>query len=174
MHSFVSRYRESSNPAFFLDFEAGWSLADPSVGRLYTMHHFAWSESVKLFTPLSQNHSLFSSAEEDLYDQYNSYYILGFKNALLTPKEYVDKLTDYREENKALNFISAYYSSICQVNIILKVGFGVGDLKRDIDQIASTDQLIGAPYQLRVGYIIRTKFADICGYFLLSTNKLRG
>ena len=164
MHSFISGHTESSNPAFFFNSQGGWDFADSSVYKLYAMQHFVHLECVKLFSPIYQTHSLFTYDEEDLIDQYNNYFILGFKNALLTPKEYLDKLTDYSEENKTLNYISAYFSSACHVNIIIKVGFGVGDLKRDTNQVASTAQLIGAPYQLQVNNIIQADFIDKCGY----------
>ena len=85
-----------------------------------------------------------------LFNQYCNYFTLGLKNALLTPKEYFDKLTDYSEENKKLNYLMAYYSASCEVNVIIKLGFGIGELQRDTDRFGLSAQRTGIPYQLKV------------------------
>ena len=73
---------------------------------------------------------------------------------LVTPKEYLDKLTDYKDDNKQLNLIWAYYLPDCAINIITKVGFGTGILKRFNYNSDTGKQMAmaGVPYQLRVGY----------------------
>ena len=49
---------------------------------------------------------------------------------MLTPTEYYKKITDYSEDGKQLNYIMAYYSLECEANIIMKIGFATGNLKR--------------------------------------------
>ncbi|XP_075264719.1 uncharacterized protein LOC142356806 isoform X2 [Convolutriloba macropyga] len=62
--------------------------------------------------------------------QVDKYIINGLLHKQIAPDEYMDKLMDYSEHNKTLNFISAtYLPSVCQ-NVILEVGFGTGNLRR--------------------------------------------
>ena len=103
-----------------------------------------------IFEPNCERHN-FYSVEVGAISQYCSYFTLGFKNALLTPQEYFDKLTDYSEENKHLNYLIAYYLPQCEVNIIVKLGFGVGSLKRTNERYGLLqNERVGAPYQLKV------------------------
>ena len=70
---------------------------------------------------------------------------------MLTPTEYYKKITDYSEEGKQLNYIMAYYSLECEANIIMKIGFGTGKLKRDDQFTGSHMQRSGIPYILKAG-----------------------
>ncbi|XP_075264728.1 uncharacterized protein LOC142356825 isoform X2 [Convolutriloba macropyga] len=63
--------------------------------------------------------------------QTEKYMVNGLQNRGMTPDEYMHKLTDYDNEDKPLNFLSAMYIPwLCQ-NILLDVGFGPGPLRRD-------------------------------------------
>ncbi|XP_063712940.1 uncharacterized protein LOC134841090 [Symsagittifera roscoffensis] len=65
-------------------------------------------------------------------DRQNHIYIKhGLKRLQLSPEQYLDKLTDYRDQGKHLNYIKAKYSSLCNVNFILEIGFGRGHFKVD-------------------------------------------
>ena len=63
-------------------------------------------------------------------DQFISYFNFGFNEALLTPSEYYERITDYSEEGKQLNYLLAYYDIECEVNIITRIGYGKGPIKR--------------------------------------------
>ena len=80
------------------------------------------------------------------------YFNYGYRDALLTPKEYLTKLTDYSEEDKRLNYIKSYFSADCRTNIIAKIGFGTGTLKRMNVSDVIRHEHHGAPYQLKVGH----------------------
>ena len=87
------------------------------------------------------------------YQGQNYYYFHhGYTNALLTPREYLTKLTDYSEGDKRLNFIVSYYSLECNTNMITKLGFGIGSLKRANQSDVVRFERPGAPYQLKVGH----------------------
>ena len=79
------------------------------------------------------------------------YFNHGYREALLTPREYFTKLTDYSEGDKRLNYIVSYFSSKCNTNIILKIGFGTGILERKNQSDVVRYEKHGAPYQLKVG-----------------------
>ncbi|XP_075263554.1 uncharacterized protein LOC142355206, partial [Convolutriloba macropyga] len=66
----------------------------------------------------------------------------------LSPQEYIDKLTDYSEENKTLNLIEAYFSTKCQRNVITRVGFGKGELVRSNHPYGHMPQRRDVPYIL--------------------------
>ncbi|XP_063713809.1 uncharacterized protein LOC134841705 [Symsagittifera roscoffensis] len=73
------------------------------------------------------------------------YLVHGLHNKRWDPEQYMAKLIDYDDENKPLNFIMAIKSplSSCE-NIIVKVGFGPGNLRR-----SHGDSVIpGAPYTI--------------------------
>ena len=71
---------------------------------------------------------------------------------MLTPTEYYKKITDYSEDGKQLNHIMAYYSLECEANIIMKFGFGTGNLKRADHFHGFHMQRSGIPYILKVGH----------------------
>ena len=76
---------------------------------------------------------------------------MGFNEMLLTPEEYIERLIDYSEDNKDLNTIMAFYMPTCNVNVITKLGFGIGELKRLNHPGDERLQLSGAPYMIKVG-----------------------
>ena len=67
----------------------------------------------------------------------------------MKPSEYIEKVTDYSEDGKSLNLLFAYYSPKCSVNIVTKIGFGNGAVKRR--HHPGLYHLNGAPYLLRIG-----------------------
>ena len=70
---------------------------------------------------------------------------------MLAPHEYLAKLTDYSEEGKHLNYLMSYYLPYCGINLITKIGFGKGTLKRMNHSDYSRREKPGAPYQMKVG-----------------------
>ena len=76
---------------------------------------------------------------------------MGFVAMLLTPEEYIERLTDYSTENKRLNYIKAYYEPNCHANIITKLGFGVGAIEKLNHFGDGRLQLVGAPFIVQMG-----------------------
>ncbi|XP_075258814.1 uncharacterized protein LOC142350745 isoform X2 [Convolutriloba macropyga] len=77
-------------------------------------------------------------------NQVEKYLIFGLLHKSMSPDQYMFKLTDYDDEDKPLNFISAFYMPhVCQ-NLILDIGFGPGKLRRD----HHNSVVAGAPYVL--------------------------
>ncbi|XP_063715453.1 uncharacterized protein LOC134842878 [Symsagittifera roscoffensis] len=66
----------------------------------------------------------------------------GFLNRRMSPDEYMFKLTDYTNESKPLNLLSAIHLPWLCVNVIMIVGFGPGPLRRD----HHPNIVHGAPY----------------------------
>ena len=62
--------------------------------------------------------------------QFNDYYSFGYFEASLTPGQYLKKLTDYTDQNQILNQVWSFYMHECDVNVIYRLGFGTGDIKR--------------------------------------------
>ena len=98
-----------------------------------------------------QFHNYFVAREGCCYGQFIYYFSHGFNIALLTPVEYFKRLTDYSVNGKRLNYILSFYSIICDANIITKIGFGAGPLKRESHEGGLNREMYGRPYQLKVG-----------------------
>ena len=107
--------------------------------------------SAEAFQPTYRKHNFFLTTEGCCIGQFNSYYDHGLQGLKTTPQEYFSKLTNYTEENKKLNLIWSYYLEDCNVNIIIKLGFGEGNLKRYHHQRRLIFHSIGAPYRLKIG-----------------------
>ncbi|XP_075259457.1 uncharacterized protein LOC142351213 [Convolutriloba macropyga] len=75
-------------------------------------------------------------------DQTMKYLVHGLHNKEWNPQQYISKLTDYDNETKPLNYISAMGLSARCENLILEVGFGPGDLRRS----HHNSVVEGAPY----------------------------
>ncbi|XP_075258291.1 uncharacterized protein LOC142350342 isoform X2 [Convolutriloba macropyga] len=76
--------------------------------------------------------------------QVRRYLVWGYHNKGMNPDEYMNKLTDYQDEDKPLNFIAAVgLANECE-NVILEVGFGPGNLRRSHHMSINE----GAPYVL--------------------------
>ena len=83
-----------------------------------------------IFGPSYKKHNFFVISDGCCGGQFVWYFNYGFKQALLTPSEYFERLTDYSEGEKQLNYVVSYYHTDCGVNIITKIGFGRGKLSR--------------------------------------------
>ena len=75
-------------------------------------------------------HNSYSDTGGCCYRQCSSYFYKGYTKSMLTIDEYIEKLTNYKDENKKLNAIWSYFEPSCRVNIITKLGFGTGSLKK--------------------------------------------
>ena len=127
-------------------------LSDPTIKMLRYLQAFANAECLKIFEPFRTKHNLFVFRDGCCIAHYCHYFTFGFTEALLTPKEYYNRITDYSENGKVLNYIMAYYSHRCEMNIIMELGFGVGELKR-VNHFGGNElQREGVPYLLKVGY----------------------
>ena len=54
----------------------------------------------------------------------------GYSRMLITPSQYIEKITNYSDKDKQLNAIWANFEPECNVNVITKIGFGSEELKR--------------------------------------------
>ena len=111
----------------------------------YWLWHSADAEVMNVYSALvAEKHNHF-------IDQTFYYFIHGYHHMFITPKEYLHLLTDYSENGKELNLIHAYYYPDCHVNIISKLGFGSGTLRRKNHLSEERKQHRGIPYQLKIG-----------------------
>ncbi|XP_063722773.1 uncharacterized protein LOC134850910 [Symsagittifera roscoffensis] len=63
----------------------------------------------------------------------------------LTPHEYYEKLVDYTEQHKRLNFLRAYFDPTVCLNFIVEVGFGTGPMNNDIGFLRQQSRLAFPP-----------------------------
>ncbi|XP_075239264.1 uncharacterized protein LOC142334824, partial [Convolutriloba macropyga] len=76
--------------------------------------------------------------------QLGKYMIYGLAHKQMSPDKYMDRLSNYDDEDRPLNLIAAMYvPSFCQ-NMILEVGFGPGNFRRSHHPNVRE----GAPYLL--------------------------
>ena len=140
------------NPAFQVRAISGSFIASDSFGsHLNMLKRFVKEECVDLFEPVYAKHNHFLRREGCCQGQCFYYFRYGYRGAFLSPKEYLTKLFDYSEEGKQLNYILSFHDSDCHVNIITKIGFGIGELKRESHRSGLRDQRQGIPYLLKVG-----------------------
>ena len=104
-------------------------MTDPYEG-FAKMKESALEQCNVVFEPSYKKHNFFVIRDGCCQGQFVWYFNFGFKEALLTPSEYFERITDYSENNKRLNYLVAYYDIDCDVNIITKIGFGEGRLMR--------------------------------------------
>ena len=141
---------ETENPAYVTEVnldEAGSSL----INYFYWLEDSAQSELQKVFEPKYKQINNFVDRYGCCFNQYFDYFTVALLQMMLTPKEYYGKISDFTDENKELNEIWAYYLPSCQQNIITKVGFGIGELKRKNLYINLPNQEKGLPYVLKIG-----------------------
>ena len=100
------------------------------------------------FHAIFRRHNIYHGDEGCCEKQCGLYIQHGFTKMVLTPGNYISKLTDYSEFNKQLNYIEAFFLTRCEVNIITKVGFGVGELIREDNPETDSPQKRGYPYIL--------------------------
>ena len=140
------------NPAFHVRTISGDVVASELFGsHLNMLKRFVREECDDLFESVYEDHNHFVVSEGCCQGQYFYYFTYGFREALLTPMEYLTKLFDYSEEDKQLNYILSFYEPGCHANIITKIGFGIGELKRDNHGNGFRDERHGIPYLLKVG-----------------------
>ena len=141
-----------NNPAFEVrNFFQGLIPSDPVASRLKKLKRFIRDECDDLFVSKYEHHNYFVLTEGCCQGQYYYYFTYGYRDALLTPLEYISKLFDYSAEGKQLNYILSYYDPSCEANIITKIGFGIGELKRANHRSGFRDERQGIPYLLKVG-----------------------
>ena len=112
----------------------------------------------ELFRPIYLEHNHFVERYGCCHGQSSRYLSSGFSKLLLTPEEYIRKLTDYSEEQKQLNYIMAFYMPSCNANIVAKIGFGMGALKRQKLGGNNQSPVVGVPYMLNVGSFWSPRF----------------
>ena len=116
------------------------------------IQHFAYTEGQKHFQPIYRHINNFMGEDGCCSEQHRKYFEFGLRELLLQHKEYVKKITNFSEEGKDLNLIRAFYLVECDLNVIFKLGFGRGKLRRSylpVNGLAAHQ--IGAPYVLKVG-----------------------
>ena len=123
----------------------------PTFLKLSTLRQQALKKSEAVFMPMFKNHNFYTVNEGCCERQFNSYYSYGFLSSNLTPDQYVEKLTDYSEKHKSLNLLWSFYSKTCDVNIITKLGFGTGKLKRTHRKSGLREVAFNRPYRLKIG-----------------------
>ena len=142
----------NSNPAFEIRYLNNEVTVDSTYYKWQQMKFDACDECREIFRPVVEKHNLFIFWEGCCLGYNFNYFSYGFRDALLTPKEYLEKLTDYSEEGKTLNYILAYYLPDCETNVITKLGFGSGNLRRvDHRYINTPNQKPATPYQIKIG-----------------------
>ena len=109
----------SENPAY-----------EPRTSNVYNLRDTALARCFAVFLDTYFLHNFFVDINGCCFGQSHYYFRVGYKELLMTAEEYYKELTNYSEANKTLNMIWAYYLPDCEKNIISKIGFGVGDLKK--------------------------------------------
>ena len=105
----------------------------PIAGLLHTTalaYHNYWLLNSADAEVMNAYSALVAEKHNHFIDQNFYYFIHGYHHMFITPSEYLRLLTDYNESGKELNLIRAYYYPDCHVNIISKLGFGSGTLRR--------------------------------------------
>ena len=141
---------DGMNPA--IDFQRFNNYVNRDIHRKYIV----FKDNAKLasdeaFEQMYRRHNFFVKFEGCCFGQFYSYHEHGLQGLKITPQEYLSNLTDYSEENKKLNLIWSYYLEDCGVNIITKIGFGKGQLKRYHHRRQLILHSIDVPYRLKIG-----------------------
>ena len=120
-------------------------------------YHYYWLEKSAYRTSQSQfmsmytAHNFFTDHGGCCFGQFHFYFVSGYRRMLITPNQYIEKITNYSDKNKQLNAIWAFFEPECNVNVITKLGFGSGELKRFDHGLSFHSGREGTPYQLRIG-----------------------
>ena len=114
-----------------MQYDANYDRFDAQLNdSLNVIHETIRQQIEQLFRPIFHRHNNYDYPEPCCYGQYHNYFHHGFFELHVTPLEYLEKMTDYSEENKFLNFIYSFFHAECQTNIIVRIGFGSGPLIR--------------------------------------------
>ena len=124
----------------------------------FLRYTFYWLENVttrisdEIFRPIYQSINNFMGENGCCIEQNRNYINFGLNEFIHNHKEYVSKMTDFKSLRKKLNFIEAYYMAECDVNLIIKVGFGSGKIWR-VNRVIPDYSFAkeGSPYLLTVG-----------------------
>ena len=139
-----------TEPAFQAFFKLRTTTASMHISY-YWLEYSAIAKIERLFRPFYIHHNFFVDRENCCLGQFHQYFAEGFKKMLLTPEKYIEELADYSEEDKNLTAIWAFFEPVCKVNVITKLGFGKGELKRFNNSPNMAPQRDGAPYLLKLG-----------------------
>ncbi|XP_075247719.1 uncharacterized protein LOC142340859 isoform X2 [Convolutriloba macropyga] len=132
-----------------LEYDYNDLMYDSSLAQsIDTLKAAAIDQCFEIIRPIHREHNNYIGHNGCCQYQCDNYLVHGYERMFLTPQEYVDKLTDYSEENKILNLIEAYYNVRCNRNMITKLGFGKGALVRTNHPFGHMPQRYGFPYVL--------------------------
>ena len=126
--SFETQYQGVNLPAFESQYSDRPGNLRGVSSRLYNMKQSGLEQFEKLFEQIYEKHNYFAIRPRCCKGQYIYYFNYGFREALLTPAEYFQNLTDYSDGSKQLNYVFSHYYIECDVNVITKIGFGKGQL----------------------------------------------
>ena len=102
-----------------------------------------------------RNHNFFSDLGKlCCYRQCFNYRFNGYRYMNLKVEEYITKLTNYSNatgNNKHVNAIWSFYDPVSNANIITKLGYGEGRLRRFNHLNAVPGHRADAPYLLKIG-----------------------
>ena len=143
---------ESDNPALM-----AYSMSQIQTHRSNLGYHFQWFEKFafeeikRIFEPSYKRINNFVD-ERGCCFYHNFHYLTAvLLGMMVTPDEYYTKLTDFSDEIKELNEIWAYFEPNCDLNVITKVGFGIGQLQRKHHLYGLPLPEVGKPYVLKIG-----------------------
>ena len=140
---------EIENPAYVAQVNMDVTNAN-LMYHVYWLEDFVQSELKDVFDSKYKQINNFVDGYGCCVNQYFDYFTVGLLEMMLTPEEYYGKMSDFTDENKELNEIWAYYLPSCQQNIITKVGYGIGELRRHNHYFSLPPQEEGLPYMLKV------------------------
>ena len=142
--------KDGVNPT--IDFQRFNNFVDRDIyHKILVFKDNAKLASDEAFEQMYRRHNFFVMFKGCCLGQFYSYHEHGLQSLKITPQEYFSNLTDYSEENKKLNLIWSYYLEDCGVNIITKLGFGKGQLKRHHHRRELIFHSVDAPYHLKIG-----------------------
>jgi len=112
----------------------------------------------------------FDQPDSCCHAQIRRYLVFGYHNRNWSPGEYLEKITNYEDEYKPLNFLAAAWSSETCENIILEVGFGPGNFRRSHHQSVKEGEpyiMAGEQHQIGIPHVASRAFPyDNPGQFL--------
>ena len=136
-----------SSPPYSTSINRDW----PSNIYYYNnwINKWANEECNQTFPGIFKSHNHYLDSQGCCKAQCTKYIHWGLRTLLTRPQEYIKKLTDY-DEDKQLNLISAYYYPECEVNVIIRLGFGKGSLIRESTVFGMLPQAPDMPYLFKV------------------------
>ena len=126
--SFEIQYQGMKLPAFEFKYSDRRGLMREFYERIHNLKQNGLEQFEKLFEQIYQKHNFYAIRSGCCKGQFIYYFNYGFREALLTPAEYFQNLTNYSDGSKQLNYVFSHYYIECDVNVITKIGFGKGQL----------------------------------------------